>query len=53
MIHPQKVWYAGVKIEDLPEILDSFAGGPTVSRLDTIDPALKEITFALLDTGVF
>ena len=53
VIHPQKVWYAGVKMEDLPEILDSLAGGPTVSRLDTIDPALKEITFALLDTGVF
>lgn len=53
VIHPQKTWYAGVKMEDVPEILDSLAGGPTVSRLDTIDPALKEITFALLDTGVF
>jgi NADH:ubiquinone oxidoreductase subunit E len=53
VIHPQKVWYAGVKLEDLPEILDSLAGGPTVSRLDTIDPALKEMTYALLDTGVF
>ena len=53
VIHPQKVWYAGVKLDDLPEILDSLAGGPTVSRLDTIDPALKEMTYALLDTGVF
>jgi (2Fe-2S) ferredoxin len=53
VIHPQKVWYAGVKLEDLPEILDSLAGGPTVSRLDTIDPALKAMTYALLDTGVF
>jgi NADH:ubiquinone oxidoreductase subunit E len=53
VIHPQKVWYAGVKLEDLPEILDSLAGGATVSRLDTIDPALKEMTYALLDTGVF
>jgi len=38
-------------MEDLPEILDSLAGGPPVSRLDTIDPALKEITFALLENG--
>jgi len=33
--------------------LDSLAGGPAVSRLDTIDPALKEMIYALLDTGVF
>jgi len=53
VIYPQKNWYAGVKLEDLPEILDSLAGGPAVSRLDTIDPALKEMIYALLDTGVF
>ena len=52
VIHPQKVWYAGVKKEDLPEIVESLAGGPTVSRLDTIDPSLKELIFGLLDTGV-
>jgi (2Fe-2S) ferredoxin len=53
VIHPQKTWYAGVKSGDLPEIVDSLAGGPTVMRLDTIDPALKEMIYALLDTGVF
>lgn len=53
VIHPQKTWYAGVKKEDLSEILDSLAGGPAVTRLDTIDPALKEMIYALLDTGVF
>jgi (2Fe-2S) ferredoxin len=53
VVHPQKVWYAGVKKEDLPDILNSLAGGPTVTRLDTIDPALKDIVFSLLDTGVF
>ncbi|MGH7824741.1 MAG: (2Fe-2S) ferredoxin domain-containing protein [Candidatus Binatia bacterium] len=53
VVHPQKVWYAGVKREDLPEILDSLAGGAVVSRLDTVDPSLKEMTYALLDTGVF
>jgi (2Fe-2S) ferredoxin len=53
VIHPQKNWYAGVKPEDLPEIIESLAGGPAVARLDTIDPALKEIVFSLLDTGAF
>jgi (2Fe-2S) ferredoxin len=53
VVHPQKNWYAGVKPEDLPEIVESLAGGPAVARLDTIDPSLKEIVFSLLDTGVF
>jgi len=53
VIYPQKAWYAGVKSEDLPEIIDSLAGGSVVARLDTIDPALKEMIYALLDTGVF
>lgn len=53
VVHPQKVWYAGVKPEDVPEIVESLAGGPPVTRLDTIDPQLKEIVYSLLDTGVF
>jgi (2Fe-2S) ferredoxin len=53
VVHPQKNWYAGVKPEDLPEIVESLAGGPAVARLDTIDPSLKEIVYSLLDTGVF
>jgi len=53
VIHPQKNWYAGVKPEDLPEIVESLAGGPAVTRLDTIDPSLKEIVYSLLDAGVF
>jgi (2Fe-2S) ferredoxin len=53
VIHPQKVWYAGVKKEDLPEIVESLAGGATVTRLDTIDATLKELIYSLLDTGVF
>jgi (2Fe-2S) ferredoxin len=53
VLHPQKIWYAGVTTEDLPEIVESFAGGPPVHRLDTVDPCLKEIIFSLLDTGVF
>lgn len=53
VIHPQKVWYAGVQSKDVPEIVESLAGGPPVSRLDTIDPSLKEIVYSLLDSGVF
>jgi (2Fe-2S) ferredoxin len=53
VVHPQKNWYAGVKPEDLPEIIESLAGGSPVGRLDTIDPALKEIVYSLLDAGVF
>ena len=53
VIHPQKTWYAGVKMEDLPEILDSLVVAPTIYRLDNTYLTLKEITFALLDTGVF
>jgi (2Fe-2S) ferredoxin len=53
VIHPQKVWYAGVKKEDLPEIVRSLSGGPEVSRLDTMDESLREIVFSLLDTGAF
>jgi (2Fe-2S) ferredoxin len=53
VVHPQKVWYAGVKKEDVPEIAASLASGAVVTRLDTADDALKEIVFSLLDTGVF
>jgi sirohydrochlorin cobaltochelatase len=51
VVHPQKSWYAGVQKTDLPEIVNSLAGGPQVTRLDTIDPALKEIVYSLLDAG--
>jgi len=30
-----------------------LAGGPTVTRLDTIDASLKDIVYQLLDAGVF
>jgi len=53
VIHPQKVWYAGVKMEDVPEIVESLAGGPTVTRLDTIDSSLKEMVYSLLDAGLY
>ena len=42
--HPRKICYAGVKKEDLPQILDSLGGEIADMRLDTIDIALKEVT---------
>jgi len=53
VLYPEKTWYAGVKTEDLDEIVEHMAGGPDVKRLDKIDPSLKELIYQLLDTGVF
>lgn len=53
VLYPEKSWYAGVKTEDLDEIVEHMAGGPEVKRLDKIDPSLKELIYQLLDTGVF
>jgi (2Fe-2S) ferredoxin len=53
VVYPHKCWYAGVKIEDLPEIVDSLAGGPAVIRLDTVERSLKALIYELLDSGVF
>ena len=53
VLYPEKSWYAGVKTQDLDEIIDHLAGGPNVKRLDTIDASLKELIYQLLDTGIF
>jgi (2Fe-2S) ferredoxin len=53
VLYPEKSWYAGVKNEDLGDIVGHLAGGPDVKRLDTIDSSLKELIYQLLDSGVF
>ncbi len=53
VLYPEKSWYAGVKKEDLDDIMKHIAGGPHVTRLDTIDTSLKELIYQLLETGVF
>ena len=53
VLYPEKSWYAGVKIEDLRDIVEHLSGGPDVKRLDKIDSSLKELIYQLLDTGVF
>ncbi len=53
VVYPDKCWYAGVKSEDVDDVVAYLAGGPQVDRLDKIDPSLKELIYQLLDTGVF
>lgn len=53
VLYPDRFWYAGIKSEDLDDIVEHMAGGPAVDRLDKIDPSLKELIYQLLDTGVF
>lgn len=33
VVYPEGIWYAGVAVEDVPEIVDHLAGGPVVERL--------------------
>jgi len=54
VLYPQKVWYNGVKQEDVPEIAAHAQGGPAVDRLTHgIDPSLKDLIYQLLDAGLF
>ena len=53
VLYPEKSWYAGVKTEDLSDIVGHLGGGPDVKRLDKIDSSLKELIYQLLDTGIF
>jgi (2Fe-2S) ferredoxin len=54
VVYPQKVWYAGVKKEDTPEILDYVAGGPEVARLTgKVEAETQELIFQLLDSGLY
>ena len=59
VVYPDKVWYAGVKPEDVAEIIASLRGGQPpghldkLKRLDTIDPGLKAMIFQLLDAGLY
>ena len=43
VVYPEGVWYSGVQVEDIPEIVrEHFVAGRTVARLANEDPgALK------------
>jgi (2Fe-2S) ferredoxin len=54
VLYPQKVWYCGVKKDDVNDIANSAEGGPVVERLTQgIDPTLKELIYQVLDAGLF
>ena len=54
VLYPQKVWYNGVKREDVNDIATHAEGGAPVERLTHgIDPSLKELIYQLLDAGLF
>ena len=54
VLHPQKVWYCGVKQDDLNDIAAHAEGGPVVERLTHgIDPGLKDLIYQILDAGLF
>jgi (2Fe-2S) ferredoxin len=53
VLYPERTWYAGVKKEDLNDIVANIQGGPKIERLDKIDASLKELIFQLLDAGLF
>ncbi|PYS51415.1 MAG: 2Fe-2S ferredoxin [Acidobacteria bacterium] len=54
VLYPQKVWYCGVKPNDVDEIAAHAAGGPGVERLTHgVDASLKELIYQLLDAGLF
>ena len=33
VVYPEGVWYAGVAVEDVDDIVEHLAGGPAVDRL--------------------
>jgi (2Fe-2S) ferredoxin len=54
VLSPQKVWYNGVKRDDVNDIATHAEGGAPVERLTHgIDPSLKELIYQLLDAGLF
>lgn len=54
VLYPQKVWYSGVKGDDVDEIAAHAAGGPPVERLTHgVDQSLKDLIYQLLDAGLF
>ena len=54
VVYPGKVWYCGVKQQDVEDIAAHARGGPEVERLTHgVDAPLKELIYQLLDAGLF
>jgi (2Fe-2S) ferredoxin len=54
VLYPQKVWYSGVRRDDVEEIAAHAQGGPAVDRLrHGVDQSLEDLIYQLLDAGLF
>jgi (2Fe-2S) ferredoxin len=54
VLYPQKVWYSGVKRDDVDEIAAHAEGGAAVERLTHgVEQPLKDLIYQLLDAGLF
>jgi (2Fe-2S) ferredoxin len=54
VVYPDKVWYSGVKPDDLDDIAGHASGGPPVERLTKgVDDSLKDLIYQLLDAGLY
>jgi (2Fe-2S) ferredoxin len=53
VIYPDKCFYSGVTLADVPDIVAQLQGGPPVTRLTgQVDPTIEELIFELLDAGL-
>jgi (2Fe-2S) ferredoxin len=53
-VYPQRVFYSGVQLDDIEEIVEHVKGGPPVGRLThDVDDAAKDLIYQLLDAGLF
>ena len=53
VVYPDKCFYSGVTVADVPEIIAQLQGGPPVARLTgKVDPTTEELIFGLLDAGL-
>ena len=53
IVYPDKVWFAPVKPEDVPDVIAYLEGGAIPTNMNTINPSLKEMIFQLLDAGLY
>lgn len=54
VVYPQKVWYSGVRQNDVEDIAGHVRGGQPVERLTQgVDGSLKDLIYQLLDAGLF
>lgn len=54
VIYPQRHWYSGVQLSDVPELIQAIKNGTRVERIcDKTDPNARGLIYNLLDAGVY